>query len=332
MEYKISETLQKYYDQVFQDGKLVNINVSLWGMSYRLREEDLKIEQKLPDVIQLGKKMLIKPEVYNTFKRLEGKARNYLYANSFSFPLVKQAHFVPRKKYLKVYEDLANFKESFKELKDAFLLNYPEYKKEALEYYSQFKDQINIEDLESHYPSVEAICDKFAFEIMSFEIKLPTEFGDTDIQREVVLEEAGKEAQKNQEKQYQVEYKERLDTHMSKITDFVNDVVGTLRSKVVEHCSVVLRKVNKREVVSDKSISTLLEHIDEFRQMNFIEDKAIESELSKLEGLLTKGSDFTSNIEAVQELRTSLTSIIDEAKGVTDIAAISGQYFRKLSI
>jgi hypothetical protein len=332
MEYKISETLQKYYDQVFQDGKLVNINVSIWGMSYRLKEEDLKIEQKLPDVIQLGKKMLIKPAVFNTFKSLESKARNYLYANSFSFPLVKQAHFVPKKKYLKVYEDLAGFKESFKELKTSFLERYPEYKLEALEYYKQFKDQINIEDLENYYPTPEQVAEKFAFEIMSFEVKLPTEFGGTDIQREVALEEAAKVAQQNKEKQYQKEYQERLDTHMSKITEFVNDVVGTLRTKVVEHCSVVLKKVNKREVVTDKSISMLLENIEEFRQMNFIEDKAIEGELAKLESLLTKGTNFATNKDAVEELKTSLTSIIDEAKGVTDVAAVSGQYFRKLTI
>jgi hypothetical protein len=76
----------------------------------------------------------------------------------------------------------------------------------------------------------------------------------------------------------------------------------------------------------------LLENIEEFRQMNFIEDKAIEGELAKLESLLTKGTNFATNKDAVEELKTSLTSIIDEAKGVTDVASVSGQYFRKLTI
>lgn len=332
MEHKVSDTLQKYYDQIFQDGKLVNINISIWGMSYSLKEEDIKINDKLPDLIQLGKKMLIKPAVLNLFKSFEGKARRYLYANSFSFPLVSQSHFVPRKKYIEVYKQLCEFRREFKEMTDEFVENYEDYKNETIQYYEQFKDQISVDNLESYYPSKQAVAEKFAFDIVSFEIKLPTEFGNTDIHREAALEQAEVQARKASEAIYKAEYSERLNTHMGKINEFVGEVIGTIRAKVLEHCSLVLKKVNKREVVSDKSISILLSQINEFRQMNFIEDKGIETELGKLETLLNKGSNFSKDKDAVQELKTSLTNIIEEAKGVTDVAALSGQYFRKLSI
>ena len=53
-EHKITDTLQGYYDKVFQDGKLINIHIGMWGMSYNLTEEDIKLDNKLPDTIKLG--------------------------------------------------------------------------------------------------------------------------------------------------------------------------------------------------------------------------------------------------------------------------------------
>ena len=55
-ENKISDTLQKYYDKVFQDGKLVNVHIGMWGMSAGLMEEDILLDNKLPENIdQIGR-------------------------------------------------------------------------------------------------------------------------------------------------------------------------------------------------------------------------------------------------------------------------------------
>jgi hypothetical protein len=332
MDYKITDTLQKYYDKVFQDGKLVNMRISMWGMSYSLTEDDIKIDNKLPEMIQLGKKMLIKPAVYNIFKRLEGKARNYLYANSFQFPLVPQAHFVPKSKYLEVYEKMNEFKTEFNRLKEEFVEKYPTYKEEAIAYYAEFADQLNVESLDALYPNIEVVKDKFSFEIVSFEIKLPTEFADIDVHTEVAREQAVDEAKVKAAAQYKTEYKSQLDTHMGKINEFVGEVIDTLRTKVVEHCSVVLSKISKKEVVSESSIKTLMKHINEFRDLNFVEDKTIEAELAKVEKLLNGGNDFKGNKDAVKELQGVLSNVITEAKNMTDVANISGEYFRKLEV
>jgi hypothetical protein len=331
-EVKITDTLQKYYDKVFQDGKLVNVRISIWGMSYSLTEDDIKIDNKLPEVIQLGKKMLIKPAVYNMFRRLEQKARNYLYANSFAFPLVPQAHFVPKSKYLEVYAKMAEFKEEFLKLKEEFIEKYPDYKAEAIAYYQEFSDQLNVDNLEAIYPKAETIEAKFAFDVVSFEIKLPTEFADIDVHTEVAREQAANEAKLTAQAQYKTEYNNQLNTHMGKINEFVGEVIDTLRSKVVEHCSVVLGKISKKEVVSESSIKTLMKHINEFRDMNFIEDRSIEEELSKVEKLLTGEKDFKKDKDAVKALQDVLSNVITEAKNMTDVANISGEYFRKLEV
>lgn len=331
-EFKITETLQKYYDKVFQDGKLVNIHIGMWGMSYNLVEEDIKLNNKLPDTIKLGKKMLIKPAVYNKFKNLEQKIRKYLYSNSFDFPLVSQAHFVPKTKYLEVHKKLNEFKQEYIAMVDEFIEKYDDYKKEAIEYYQQHKDIVNVEDLEKYYPAKANVRDKFYLDIVSFEIALPAEFSQLNLQDEITREENNQSAKQKALLTYKQEYNSQINTHMSKINDFVGEVTNTLRAKVIEHCSLALTKIGKKEIVSDSNIKTLLKHIQDFRDMNFVDDKAVEAELSKVEKLLNSDHDFAKDKDAIGLLQQHLNSVVKEAASLSDTANVSGEYFRKLSL
>lgn len=331
-EYKITDTLQQYYDKVFQDGKLVNIHIGMWGMSYNLTEEDIKLDKQLPETIKLGKKMLIKPAVYNKFKNFEQKVRKYLYVNSFDFPLVSQAHFVPKTKYIAVYRQLNELREEFNLMTAEFIDKYEDYKKEVLEYYQQHADTVKVEDLESYYPSLANIKKKFYFDIVSFEIALPAQFESINLQDEILREQLGNDAKQEALTTYKAEYNKQIDTHMSKISDFVGEVTATLRTKIVEHCTVALHKINKKEVVSDANIKTLLKHIKEFRDMNFVDDKSVEAELSKVENLITGDHDFAKNKDALGLLQQHLTSVVNEAKSLSDVANVSGEYFRKLTV
>ena len=332
MNYQITETLQKYYDQVFQDGKLVNLHIGMWSMSHSLTEDDIKLDERLPDIIKLGKKMLIKPSVYNAFCCLQQRARNYLYSHSFSFPLVAQAHFVPRAKYLEVNKKLNELRSEFLEMKREFLENFEAHKQHAVEYYQRFSAQLNIESLTALYPSTEEVAAKFSFEIVAFEVKLPTEFASLDIHTEIARQNAAATAKEETRSEYKKEYEQQLSTHMNKINEFVGDVIDTLRAKVVEHCSLVLHKIKKKDVVTGASVKTLLNHINEFREFNFVEDKVIEAELAKVEKLLISGNDFAKDKNAVKALQDCLNGVIDEAKNMSDVANISGEYFRKLEV
>ena len=213
-----------------------------------------------------------------------------------------------------------------------FLENYEAYKKEAIEYYQEHKATVKVEDLESYYPSLQEVKKKFYFDIVSFEIALPTEFSKLNLQDEINREEAGNEAKQKALENYKNEYAKQLDTHMSKIGDFVGEVTATLRSKIVEHCTVALTKLKKKEVVSDSSVKTLLKHIQEFRDMNFVDDKTVEAELSKVEKLLTSDHDFSKDKDAIGLLQQHLTSVVKEAESLSDVANVSGEYFRKLSL
>lgn len=304
----------------------------MWGMSYNLTEEDIKLDNKLPETIKLGKKMLIKPAVYNKFKSHEQKIRKYLYTNSFDFPLVSQAHFVPKTKYAEVYKKLNELRDEYMLMVDEFVEKYEDYKREVLAYYQEHKDTVNVEDLANYYPPLSQIRKKFYLDIVSFEIALPAAFAEVDLQIEIDREKSVNDAKLEATLAYREEYNRQLNTHMSKINDFVGQVTSTLRSTIAEHCSVTLKKISKKEVVSDANIKTLMKHIQEFRDMNFVDDRAIELELQKVENLLTGDRDFGSDKEALSQLQQHLTNVVKEAESLTDVANVSGEYFRKMSV
>lgn len=329
---KVSDTLQKYYDKIFQDGKLMNVHIGMWGMSFNLSKEDIMIDGDLPETIKLGKKMLIKPAVYNKFKTMEQKIRKYLYVNSFDFPLVSQAHFVPKTKFIDVYTQLNKLRDEFMQMADEFVENYEAYKREALDYYEQHKEQVRVEDLEAAYPSAAAVKAKFYVDIVAYEIALPTTFQQVSLQDELSREELSQEVKNELFQAHQAEYQQQLQTHMSKVENFMDEAVKTLRGNVVEFCTAALSKINKREVVSDANIKALLNKVRSFRQMNFLDDKVIEEKLNAVESFVTQGHDFENDKVAVTALQQHLNAAVREAKSISDTANLSGEYFRKLNV
>ena len=256
-EYKITETLQKYYDKVFQDGRLTLIHIGMWGMSYNLVEEDIKLDNKLPDTIKLGKKMLIKPAVYNKFKTFEQKARKYLYSNSFDFPLVNQAHFVPKAKYIEVFTKLNEMKAEYAAMVDEFLNKYEDYKQEALDYYLEHKETVSIENLAAYYPPLTKLREKFHFDIVSFEIALPAEFRETDLQTEIQREQLGAEAKQKAG----AESDRILASAREQITHEKNAAVAELKNQVAVLSIEIAEKILKSELSNDEKQKALVSNL-----------------------------------------------------------------------
>jgi hypothetical protein len=48
--------------------------------------------------------------------------------------------------------------------------------------------------------------------------------------------------------------------------------------------------------------------------------------------MLTGDHDFNKDKDALGMLKTHLTSVVKEAETLTDVANVSGEYFRKLSV
>jgi len=318
----LTEVVKQNYDKIFQDGKLVNINVCMWGMSHQLSSEDVQSKINLPDIYKLGRKYLIKPEVYNKFKQAEQKARNYLYSKSFPFPLVPQAHFVPKSIFHEVYQKLWTMRGEYEALTNEFIEKYEAYKEETLAFYID-----HAESLRPFYPTVDKLRNRFSFTISAFEIAFPQHFEEFDLQKEVEREEAVSEAKDAAN----TEYHRQLQEHMSKMDEFVNSVSSTLRTKVAQQCRIVVDKINGGEVVTPVSIKALLRHVDEFRKMNFIGDTQAEVELQSILSLLD-GTRAPTEQEALAMFGSALNEFIEKTEEISDRSESTGEYLRKIEI
>jgi DNA-binding ferritin-like protein len=329
--YKITDTLQKYYDKVFEDGKLVSVHIGMWGMCANLVEEDIKLTTKLPETHKLGKKMLIKPEVYNRFKTMDQKIRKALEKGSFDFPLAR-AHFVPKTKYLEVHSRLNELRGEYMQMVDEFVEKYEDYKKEAMAFYEENKETILVENLEAYYPPASKIRSKFYCDIVSFEVKMPKEFSEINLQDEITREQMNVVERENAARRYKEEFSKQVDLHTEKLKSFMDEATSELRTRVAEHFTVALTKVNKNEVITDNSIRRMYEQINDFRAANFANDTAVEAQLNELEKLLNGTKDFSKDRNAMGLLKQHLASVVQEARNTSDITSVSGEYFRNLDI
>lgn len=317
-----TQVVQSYYDKLFQDGFLVNLHIRIWGMGVSLNEEDLDIEEKLPKIIKLGKKMLIKPEVLNKFKNLEGKARRYLYKSSFPFPIA-DAHFVPKKKLGDVILELDKYKTDFYRLAEEFFHHYEEHKQEVLDSYPEYR-----EVLTPLYPPVDELRGKFSFNKSIFEIAMPQDLTEIDIRELMDRERATTEVKEQIEGEMRAQYEQS----MRQLEQFGAEAASALRAQVMDVCETLIGKISKKELISKSNLNSVKDMIKDFQDLNFMDDKAVSSELQKLQTILEHGHNFKTDEAALQTLNIALTSVVTEAKNLADVRYLGGEYFRPLKI
>lgn len=319
---KISAELKEKYDKLFQDGILVNVHISVWGMAANLSKEDLGVETELPKLYKLGKKMLIQPERLNEFKNAESKARRFLYRNSYDFP-ISDAHFVPKKRYFEVMEQLNKFKTEFLGLVDGFVENYEEYRDEVLTAYPDIADVMR-----PLYPDKSEIKAKFGFSTSSFELSMPRELSEVDIQALLGREEAKDEVKKA----YEEQLKDQYTTSIQQLEKFTEDAAVSLRAKLVNMAKTITEKIESKELISKANINTIREEIENFRALNFLDDAAVAAEIDKLAEIVEGKHNFKKDEDAIAALNTALTDVLVSASTTSDVSTIRGKYFRKVKI
>ena len=320
------QQLEQRYSKLFKDGKLVQIHVRKWGMSAQLDQEDLELKEefKLPDIFKLGKKMLIKGEELAKFTSIEQKARTYLKNNSLSFPIA-QAHFVPRKKLLTVINKLNEMKAEYDALTEEFIQNYPTYKEEMLKTYTEHREK-----LEPFYPTAERIRQKFGFELSIFEVALPKRFKETDL-LEIMAQNAAVEDLKGK---YEREMEQQYIKGVQNIDSFLKETITALRAEIVRVFELVSNKIKNREVISKTNLSSIKNIIDNFKELDFLDDKEVNSKLDAVLELIDSNNEiaFKSNYAVVKRLEASLNEALDVARNLSDVDNVTGEYFRKIEV
>lgn len=315
----LTESVRVYYDKLFQDGFLVSVHVSKWSMSTNLKKEDIKYDEAVPSIFKLGKKMLIEPEHFNQFSRIEAKARRLLDMSSYDFP-VGDAHFVPKKKVAELLASIDKCKIEFNNLKKEFILNYEKYKNDVLTKYPDLA-----EELLPQYPPVDTLSARFNFSVSLYEIQMPKELGEIDIASLIDRDQAKEEVKEKLEAQLAEHYK----TSLTKLEAFTEEATALLRTQIVSMCNGVIYKIENKEVVSNTNIKMIRDEIENFRKLNFMDDKVVAEELDKLEKVVSGNINYRTDKEALAQLNTALTSVLDKANSMNDLSAISDNYFKR---
>lgn len=320
----ITKDLDQKFRKLFQDGKLVQIHISKWGMCCQLSENDLKLPegQTLPAFFRLGKKMLIEDDIRNAFTRLDVQARTYLKMNSHKFPIA-DAHFVPRKKIIEVLAQLNEFKEEYLTLTQGFILGYEGYKANML---AQFPSHTAI--IEPYYPAIQSLTERFAFSVSVFEVAVPQEFKELSI-AEV---HAQNETVDGLKERYQTQMQEQYKHALTQMDSFVKEAACSLRGQLVEVFDNIAKKINNKEVLNVKNINSIRKIISDFDALEFFDDSVVKDKLQTVKALVDSTQDYRDNHGAIDKLRLALTEVIVVTKDMSDLDSMTGDYFRNIDL
>lgn|SRR5262245_47842457 len=305
-------------EAIFRDGVLLDLRIGFWSANRRNTADDLGIEQEsIPDfVVGLGTKRLVPKELTLTWRKIASHARYIVHRHSFVFP-VGQCAFVPLSALPKIEAELLKLKGEFEKAGAYLWENYDKIRNDMLKEFPEHRNA-----LARLYPPREEVRRAFYFVWDVFNVSLP---------RKAQLEAFDRKKAIESEKKLG-EYRQKLEQRM---TEFVADVVSTLRAKVAKACQVVAAKVKSGEVVDNRSISTLHAAISRFREMNFPGDQTIENMLKSLEKDVLSNRDasaFKDDAKLQKTLVKTLDGIVKAAEEVTDISAVTGGYRRKILI
>lgn len=320
-----TEAYEKYVENLFTSGKLIKLHIGMWGMSAQLERKDLQVPEnvELPDLFKLGRKRLVKDDIYNGFKFIESRARRYLERNSFNF-LAADAHFVPLNKVPDVLADLYEYQAQFNAKADDFVQNYEAYKEQTLKEYEKFRSS-----LLPYYPDVNTLRPRFYFEVSMFQISLPEKVEGVDLQSVLIERNVATEKRAQIEAEMEKHLARQKAEMGQKIYGFVGECVTALRENVYKTSKLIAEKLAKNEPVNSKNLTSLRNLVNQFESLNFFNDSEVGAALNQLNGLITKDHDFKENKAALAALQTSLTTVMDAAQKATDVPQLNGEFFRK---
>lgn len=293
---------------LFRSGVLIDCHLSYWRGKKALKAGDLNMEpEDVPEIFQLGSKELIDPNVIKRFTEVESKIKYALHRWTFRFP-IGGARFTPYSALPKIAERLKLCEDEFWAIVDEFLTNFAQYRDAQLAKYPTLADK-----LEGEYPSNEHLRSRFRFSQYVYTVQ---EVKPTSLAEVMAV---GQGALKTAE-DYQARYKEDLER-------FVGESIGELRSQVAAMALSVQEKLEKGENFTERNFGAVRNAIQQFRALNFADDRAVSDELTRLEATL---GPQVNEERGRGDFLAAIQGVAKKAVAATDITEIVGEYKRKI--
>ncbi|MBA4150541.1 MAG: hypothetical protein H0X66_20710 [Verrucomicrobia bacterium] len=298
-----------------REGVLLNVSVRYWRGCKKLRAEDLGLN---PDdvsnrLISLGHKRLLPKEATAGLSLVESRTHALVEANTFPF-LNGLAHFLPNQKLEEITAKLQELEEEFWRAKREFLGHYAKLRESASEEWRSMAERLVVDPerlvstIEVSFPTPERMDRFFGFDTQLFQIAVPERLG-LDV---VSLADQQNVIKARQQAAQAASRKIRED-----VESFVAECAATLREQTAVLCSDMLESISTSETgVHQKTLNRLIRFIDQFKQMNFVNDAEMEHQLEAVrKDLLGKtAEEYRDSASSRTRLVAGLSRLRDHAR------------------
>ncbi len=302
-------------DALTLKGVLISVSVRFWRARKKLRPEDLGLDPDTVDdrLFSLGHKKLLPKEALAKLALIEGRAHALVEANTFPF-LGGIAHYLPNTKLEEVTAKLQSLRAEFEACRDEFIAGYGQLREEALIEWRAAAETLTDDPqrmlgvISDAFPDVDRIEGKFSFDIRTFQIAVPdavprAELVDLGTQQEII--EARRKAVASAK--LEIEHSCR---------EFIGDCVASLREQTAALCTEMLDTINSTGSVHQKTLNRLIRFIDNFRELNFVNDQQMAEQLDAVrnEFLTCTAQEYRDSNAARQKLASGLCSLRERAR------------------
>ena len=298
-----------------REGVLIKVGISYWRGNKKLRPEDIGLERKALSerLISLGHKRLLPRDCLQELALIEGRAHALIDYHTFPF-LNGLGHFLPNAKVEDVMGRLEGLEREVWAAKGAFLDRYASLRESASREWRVMAENLVknpdelVETIEQSFPYPSRMERYYAFNIQCFQIALPeglaAEMVAAGDQRAVV------EARQRAAVEAQSRIREEVET-------FVGDCVASLREQTAVLCEEMLGSINGSENgVHQKTLNRLVRFIDQFKGMNFANDRVMEEQLEQVrrELLSRTAGEYRDSATARARLKQGLSRLASGAR------------------
>jgi hypothetical protein len=302
-------------DALTREGVLINVSVRYWRATRKLNAEDLGLD---PDnvtdrLISLGHKKLLPREALERFALVESRAHNLVESSTFPF-LNGLGHFLPNSKLEEVTQKLRELETQFTEGRQAFLGRYSELRQQASAEWHEAARRLVAEPdrlvaaIEASFPNLPAMQRAFGFEVHLFQLRAPEGL-------DLALVSQGEQEEVISARQ-RAAAEAAAQIHRG-AESFVADCVTSLRRETASLCEEMLESMRTGKTgVHQKTLNRLIRFVDEFKQLNFVGDQEIETQLERVrqEFLSRSAEDYRNNSTAREGLETGLQNLAQAAR------------------
>ena len=309
------ETNNNLLSVLTREGVLINVSIRFWRGCKKLKPEDIGLDAAdlSERLIVLGHKRLFPKDAIAALSLVESRAHALIESNSFPF-LNGMAHYLPNTKLEQVTGKLRELETEFWQARQQFLDRYSSLRDNASSEWRAMAQKLLpdpdnlVATIEASFPLPEKISKYYGFDTQLFQISLPEsmalEFTSAENQQELI--------QARHKAAQEAGAKIRRDTEI-----FVADCIASLREQTAQLCDEMLTSIQTSQTgVHQKTLNRLVHFIDEFKQMNFADDRIMEQQLERVRGeLLTRtAEEYRHNDTAKASLVSGLSQLADQAR------------------